>query len=98
MVVKAVLRGANDAQLVENEAEDAPEVAAEDDDEDCEERDEAEGLGGGGGYLGAVEEAGLPVYPGTEVDGGHGGMILEERVVWAVGADVDVDVVSLSRG
>ena len=59
---------------MKDEAQDAPEMAAEDDDEDGEEGDEAESLRAGGGYLGAVEEAGLPVHPGAEVDGGHCGV------------------------
>ena len=46
-------------------------MAAEDDDEDSKEGDEAEGLGAGGGYLGTVKEAGLPIDPGAEVDGWH---------------------------
>jgi hypothetical protein len=98
-VVEAVLGGADDAELVEDEAEDAPEVAAEDDDEDGEEGDEAEGLGGGGGYLGAVEEAGLPVYPGAEVDGGHCGRRMGGCEGVSGGEDgVVVDVMSLSKG
>jgi len=83
-VVEAVLRGADDAQLVEDETQDAPEVAAKDDDEDGEEGDETEGLRGGGGYLGAIEEAGLPIHPGAEVDGGHCGMGWKIVMVWTV--------------
>lgn len=73
MVVEAVLGGAHDAQLVQEEAQDAPEVGAGDEDEDCEEGDEAEGGGGGGGEFGAVEEAGGVVDPGAGVDCGHVG-------------------------
>lgn len=56
---------------MEDEAEDAPEVSAEDDDEDGEEGDEAESLRAGCCDLGAVEEAGLPVDPRTDVDCRH---------------------------